>query len=217
MHLNWKGNISKTTIPVIKNYTHWLEGAAACTRSRLVQGENLKVEYIAKLDQKSLSEIIITFSSSKEDLSIYQRRLPESWRELDHVGESYVKVFEDKCATKSSERSRKPLLGQDMPLCNVNGIRFAWQWLIHGVDGSWYRQVWWIVCSPQHHARGSFWSDQADLHQPGGEISALAMPERGDAKPEGGFQCKIRNVWPKQGFAGAEVVDLSVHWLQPTL
>ena len=44
MHLNWKGKISKTTIPVIKNYTHThtLIGRSCCIRSRLVQRKTLR-------------------------------------------------------------------------------------------------------------------------------------------------------------------------------
>ena len=42
-----------------------------------------------------------------------------------------------------------------------------------------------------------------------------ALPERGDAKPELDDEAfnaiMIWNMWPKQGFAGAEVVELSAH------
>ena len=58
------------------------------------------------------------------------------------------------------------------------------EWMAASTD-----RFWWRVCSPQHHARGSFWSDHADRHQPDEKGSAPAMPERGDAKPEWGFQC----------------------------
>ena len=39
------------------------------------------------------------------------------------------------------------------------------------------------------------------------------MPKRGDAKPEWGFPNAIMvwNMWPKQEFAGAEVVELSAN------
>ena len=45
------------------------------------------------------------------------------------------------------------------------------EWMASSTD-----RFWWRVCSPQHHARGSFWSDQADLHQPDQKGSAPAMP-----------------------------------------
>ena len=129
-----------------------------------------------------------------------------------HLEESYryVKIFEGKCAAKSSKRSRKPRHCQDImprPLCN--SISFALQWLIHGVDSSQCRRFWWRVsittsCQGQLlkcSSRPSYISltNKAPIHR------CL----RGAAQSQNkAFYAMIWNMCPKQ-VAGAEVVELS--------
>ena len=150
--------------------------------------------YIASFVQKTF------FTVYPHNLLHHQRGLIKepflkNWRELDNWEECYVNFSEGKCAAKSSKRSRKPRRGQDMPLCNsiitASVLPFS-GWFMVWMAASTGR-FWWRACSPQHHAKGSHWSDQADPHQPDGEYSkaVISMPERADAKPcdEAKFKC----------------------------
>ena len=134
------------------------------------------------------------------------------WRKLDHLEESYVTFSKGKCAAKSSKRSWKPGNGQTCLCATASVLPFnGWfmVWMAASTGGFSER-----VCSPQHHARGSFWSDQADLRQP---------DEQGVAR-EGRRKAKMRLPMPWSGICGPNM-DLLVlkwwsyqHiWLQPTL
>ena len=109
-----------------------------------------------------------------------------------------------------------------MPLCN--SISSALQWLIHGVDGSQYKQVllksMFTTTSCHAWARGGFWSDQADLHQPDWRIRLCSSHAW-----EGCRKARMRLSMPSwSGICGANR-DLLVlkgwsyqHiWLQPAL
>ena len=119
---------------------------------------------------------------------MYQRTFSENLKGIGPLGRELCKIFQGqvrhkiiKTLKETSTWTRHACVQQQKFCPSVADSLNGWQPVQTG--------FWWRVCSPQHHARGSFWSDQADLHQPNEKGSAPAMPERGDAKPEWGFQC----------------------------
>ena len=94
----------------------------------------------------------------------------------------------------------------DMPLCN--SFSFALQWLIHGVDGSQYRQVLIKSMFATTSCQRQFlkWSSR-----PTSAWRIRRCPRGATQSQNEAFNAMIWNMWPKHGFAGAEVVELSAH------
>ena len=122
------------------------------------------------------------------------------------LGRELCNTFRGQMRRKTIKTLKETSKRTDMPLCN--SFSFALRWLIHGVDGSQYRQVLIKSMFTTTSFQRQFvkWSSR-----PTSAWRIRRCPRGATQSKNEAFNAMIWTMWPKQRFSGAEVVELSAH------